>query len=47
MRNILEEVINEVPHGLFWLNILLPADLAIAPLYYRIAIEAILLSSFF
>jgi hypothetical protein len=39
-------MIDEVPHRLFRLDILLPADMAITPLHHRIAVEAILFCSF-
>jgi hypothetical protein len=36
-----------VPHGFFGLDILLPANMAIAALNNRITVKAILLCSFF
>ena len=46
MGDIIKEMRNQVPHGLFRLNIFLPADVTVLPMYLRITIEAVLLFAF-
>jgi len=45
MGNVVEEMSDHVPEGFFWLDILLPANMAIPSQYGSAAVQAILFFS--